>query len=214
MCIRDSRYTIAGGSVEEITPSGEQNPFGDIYKISWNTTADRLAYDRWPIGIHTFTPGVANLQVLDIPRASQMDTPSMAGWHPGGQKLAFVKDLYNAARIGVYETATGTTYLNGDTQDRWPVWAPNGSQMAVVHGEVNNGNIWILTTAAVLKGDLNGDGQVNMADAILALQAAAGLNPTGIRSNYATSGADVNGDNKAGIAEVLYIIQTLAGARP
>lgn len=68
-------------------------------------------------------------------------------------------------------------------------------------------------TATVLKGDMNGDSAVNLADAILALRAAAGLNPAGIRANYATSGADVNGDGRVGAAEVIYILQYLSGLR-
>jgi len=66
---------------------------------------------------------------------------------------------------------------------------------------------------SALKGDLNADAQVNLSDAILALQAASGMNPGSIRANYATSGADVNGDNRIGLAEVLYILQTTAGLR-
>jgi len=66
---------------------------------------------------------------------------------------------------------------------------------------------------AVVKGDLNSDGVVNLADAILALKFFAGENPGGIRANYATSGADVNGDNVLGIEELIFIMQTIAGLR-
>jgi len=43
----------------------------------------------------------------------------------------------------------------------------------------------------VLKGDLNNDGIVNIADAILAMHVLSGMNPAGIRSDYKSSGADV-----------------------
>ena len=62
-------------------------------------------------------------------------------------------------------------------------------------------------------GDINNDYNVNFADAILALQVVAGMNPDGIRSDYATSGADVNGDGKIGLAEVVYLLQHVAGLR-
>jgi hypothetical protein len=39
------------------------------------------------------------------------------------------------------------------------------------------------------------------ADAVPALKVIAGLNPTGIRASYSTSGAGVNGDGKIGAAE-------------
>ena len=60
----------------------------------------------------------------------------------------------------------------------------------------------------LLKGDVNGDTNVNLADAILALKVIVGLNPTGINLN-----ADVNGDNKIDLAEVIYVLQHVAGLR-
>jgi hypothetical protein len=63
-----------------------------------------------------------------------------------------------------------------------------------------------------LKGDLDGNGLVNLADAIIAMKAVSGLTPT-IRANYAASGADVNNDNKVGLQELIYILQYVAGLR-
>jgi hypothetical protein len=66
-----------------------------------------------------------------------------------------------------------------------------------------------------IKGDINDDGAVNLADATLALQALIRLHPTGIRPDYATtSGSDVNNDRKIGFPEVIYILQKLAEMRP
>ena len=70
---------------------------------------------------------------------------------------------------------------------------------------------------AFLKGDVNGDGKVDLADAILALKFVAGITPTtgtGIRSDYTTSGADVNDDGMVGASEIVYILQRVAGLRP
>ena len=64
------------------------------------------------------------------------------------------------------------------------------------------------TQTVAAPGDVNGDTNVALTDAILALQVAAGLNPTGINL-----GADVNSDGKIGLAEVIYILQTVAGLR-
>jgi hypothetical protein len=44
---------------------------------------------------------------------------------------------------------------------------------------------------------------VNLADAILGMQIAAGMNTSGKTS---ARGADVNGDKKIGLAEVIYIL--------
>ncbi len=62
-------------------------------------------------------------------------------------------------------------------------------------------------------GDLNGNGEVNLTDAILALQVVVGANPSAIRSDYAASGADVDGDGKIGLAEAIYALQKTAGLR-
>jgi hypothetical protein len=63
-------------------------------------------------------------------------------------------------------------------------------------------------------GDIDGDLDVDLADAILALRVLAGMDTAGlIRSDYATSSADVNGDSKIGLEEVIYILQHVAGAR-
>ncbi len=76
----------------------------------------------------------------------------------------------------------------------------------------------ITVTGSASTGDINGDGVVDIADAILGLKVMVGSAPAqgapgGIRSDYATSGADVNGDNKIGLSEVIYILQKAAGAR-
>jgi len=53
-------------------------------------------------------------------------------------------------------------------------------------------------------GDLNNDGEVDLADVILALQISAGIPAPELRPGYSSSGADVNGDHKAGIEEALF----------
>ena len=73
------------------------------------------------------------------------------------------------------------------------------------------------TTVAVntlLKGDINGDWNVDMADVIIALKVLAGMDVYGlIRTDYTASGVDVNGQNKIGLDEVIYIMQNVSGLR-
>ena len=57
------------------------------------------------------------------------------------------------------------------------------------------------------KGDCNGDGNVDLADAILALQVLAGIRP----SSTVYKEGDVNGDGRIGMAEAIYVLQGLAG---
>ncbi len=58
-------------------------------------------------------------------------------------------------------------------------------------------------------GDVNYDGQVNLTDAVLALQVNTGISPQQIVYKE----ADVNGDGKIGPQEAVYIMQKLAGLR-
>jgi hypothetical protein len=64
-------------------------------------------------------------------------------------------------------------------------------------------------TAKGLAGDINGDGVVDLTDAVLCLQIMTGQAPGGeVRAD-----ADVNGDGKIGPAELLYILQSVAALR-
>ncbi|MEA2013788.1 MAG: DUF1566 domain-containing protein [Thermodesulfobacteriota bacterium] len=63
-------------------------------------------------------------------------------------------------------------------------------------------------------GDINGDGNVDLADALIALKMLAGMDVSDlIRADYATSGVDVNGDNKIGMEEAVYIMQKISELR-
>ncbi len=58
-------------------------------------------------------------------------------------------------------------------------------------------------------GDVNDDGVVNVADAVLALRVLAGV----ATSTVTLAGADVDGDGRIGAADLIYILQTSAGIR-
>jgi hypothetical protein len=75
-------------------------------------------------------------------------------------------------------------------------------------------NIKMSSTSQAKKGDINGDGDVNLTDLIVVLRVVAGIDASGlVRSDYAESDADVNGDSKVGMDELLYIMQVVAGLR-
>ena len=100
---------------------------------------------------------------------------------------------------------TGVTPLQRVIMDA-NVWTTAGSY-------VDWDYIHVDPTAIPLRGDLNGDGVVNLADAILALKVAAGKDSVGIRTDFASCGADVNCDGQIGVAEAIYILQYVAGLR-
>ena len=59
------------------------------------------------------------------------------------------------------------------------------------------------------RGDVNGDLQVNLADAIVALQISIGMKPAVTLS----TASDINADGKIGLAEALHALQAVAGLR-
>lgn len=77
------------------------------------------------------------------------------------------------------------------------------------------GNRLTLTVSSTnpLRGDINGDGNVDLVDAVIALQVISGMNPSGIRTDYTSSGTDVNGDGRISMEEVIYILQRISGLR-
>ncbi|MEW6429529.1 MAG: dockerin type I repeat-containing protein [Thermodesulfobacteriota bacterium] len=58
------------------------------------------------------------------------------------------------------------------------------------------------------RGDLNGDGKTNLADAILAMGALAGNGNDGSQSGL-VAGFDIDGDNRTGLQEVSFILRSL-----
>jgi hypothetical protein len=58
-----------------------------------------------------------------------------------------------------------------------------------------------------LMGDVSGNGEVNLEDAVLALQVVSGFTPT------VTLTGDVNADNRIGLPEAIYILQEISGLR-
>ena len=58
-------------------------------------------------------------------------------------------------------------------------------------------------------GDINGNGALDLTDAIISLQVSANINPT---ENVYTA-ADVNGNEKIGIEETVYILEKMVGLR-
>ncbi len=68
--------------------------------------------------------------------------------------------------------------------------------------------VYNMAMSPAKKGDLNGDKEISIADAIMALQIISGITPS-----VPIHGADVNGDGKIGLSETIYILQKVGGTR-
>jgi YD repeat-containing protein len=90
-----------------------------------------------------------------------------------------------------------------------------GTQITYVYDPAGNRlNRTISAVVLPVKGNINGDDSINLADAILALKVLSGLDPVGIRSDYKASDSDIDGNKKIGPEEVIYILQKVSGLRP
>ena len=65
-----------------------------------------------------------------------------------------------------------------------------------------------------MKGDMDQDRELTLADAVLFLKILTNTDTYGQTvSDFPNSGVDVNGDLKAGLAEAVYILQDVAELR-
>lgn len=92
--------------------------------------------------------------------------------------------------------------------------------ITITAAEATNSPVTIpVTLKETILGDLNGDGLVDLKDAVLALKVLSGKDPhnpndpNDIRPDYATSGVDVSGDKRIGLEELIYILQKTGGIR-
>jgi YD repeat-containing protein len=72
------------------------------------------------------------------------------------------------------------------------------------------GNRTAYTVTGAVLGDIDNDGNVTIADAILVCRVMSGMPITGLAI---ASAIDVNSDGKIGLVEAIYILQKVAGMR-
>ncbi|GBC60303.1 hypothetical protein DENIS_1254 [Desulfonema ishimotonii] len=93
-----------------------------------------------------------------------------------------------------------------------PVSNKFGQTVITLYAEDPSGDIgvesFVLTVNEVIPGDINNDGEVDLADSILVLQVLAGMTPENVSVK-----ADISGDNRIGMEEAIFILQTVAAIR-
>ena len=86
--------------------------------------------------------------------------------------------------------------------------------LALDSGEIETLNVSYLEISSCVPADLNGDSQLDLQDAVIALQVLAGFDVSDkISSDYPASGADIDGDGKVGMAEAIYALEKTAELR-
>jgi hypothetical protein len=66
-----------------------------------------------------------------------------------------------------------------------------------------------MTAPEVIKGDVNGDGEINMSDVTYLVQYILG-NPA---EDFNADAADVNGDDAIGMPDVMFLVQYLLNGK-
>ncbi|MHB8090106.1 MAG: dockerin type I repeat-containing protein [Syntrophales bacterium] len=83
----------------------------------------------------------------------------------------------------------------------------NVSAFVNTEGNASNRMMYRFTLEPPRKGDVSGNGEVNLEDAVLALQVVSGFKP------LVTLTGDVNNDGRIGLPEALYILQFIGDSR-
>ncbi len=119
-------------------------------------------------------------------------------------RSAWSKDLSVTVPAGILKPG-GNYYWTVQTT---PAINPSYvNAFANTEGNSANKALFRFTLQPLVTGDVNGDGEVNMEDAIIALQVVSGFTPT------VTLTEDVNTDNRIGLPEAIHILQGVSGLR-
>jgi hypothetical protein len=179
----DGSYTIRFTA----TDAAGNSAFSDMTLV-WDTTPPELTLNPviTPTGLNqqTITGTVANAVGVTV----ATDTAATDG------EATISGNTWNFTIGGLVEGINGVTFTAKDAV----------GNIAIVAASITHINI---------KGDVSGDWEVDLRDAINALQIFTGMNSVELRADFATSGADVNGNGRLGLEEVLYILQKVAEIR-
>jgi hypothetical protein len=188
---------------------------------------------------NTTAPAAVNLASLDPGNKAYLETltPTLS-WkpisEPGARYRVTVLDGTSSPVNPGKRAMVWQSDVISDTSIQIPagVLIPGATyywQVGSMLGETSNVNNWTsnmsstrwrFTIQGPFSGDINLDYQVDLADAITAMQAVAGLTPSGVSKYYMSpfhpvikSDIDVNADNRIGPEEVIYILQKAADLR-
>jgi hypothetical protein len=163
----------------------------DSSKLEVVTSGTTVETTNWPAGQYT--------EFIDAP--GELDEIDMSGFRFEG--LAG-----NNIRLGTVTfrciTEGTSSFMLLDRERDWFVLF----NATVLDGDIGPG-VLLTTIRPPILGDVNGDGLVDLADAIVVLKVMAQIE----QGDAVHITGDVNGDGKIGLAEASYAFQKAAGLR-
>lgn len=185
---------------------GSYNTLGSVYAVHVEGNYAYVA--DWTNGLLILDVSVPEGPVF----AASITTPTeVRDLYVSGNNV-FVADWQTGVRVIDVSNPTAPVmagYYASDS-DNYGIYVQN-DRLYVAEGP---DGFTILRYKTAIPGDLNNSETIDLSDAIVALKVLAGIEPSGLRTNYAGSGADINGDDRVGYPELLYILQTVSGLRP
>jgi hypothetical protein len=115
------------------------------------------------------------------------------------------------ANTGIFQGTCGFSLIASSASPA-RILVADHDLIQVIYNDTTRDYKWVKAASWTIggAGDVNGDGSIGLADAIVAMQVGAGITPSG---TAAMKEADVNADGKIGLDEAVYILQREAGLR-
>ena len=153
-------YNIAAATTTDITPPVEEWPNGVISRVSWGPT-DRIAYDRWPVGIQTIDSSGGDYQVI-VPEFEIGRPPVEPDWSPKGTRFVLILgdgnlEKFDLALAWNIPNSREEVLENTASFDAWPSWNPvNEGEIVFISAQnytwyPTNFDIWVYNPQTVWK---------------------------------------------------------------
>ncbi len=202
----ESSWPMKAGEVVAVDIYVSNVPTPGLITMGFKLTYDSTKLEVVTSGTTVYTtnwPAGQLVDFIDIDEDEDIDEIDMAGFRTEAGLAG------NNIRLGTvtFRCKSGGTsdFMLLDREGDWFVL--DSAEEIVLDGDIGTG-VLLAEIRPPISGDVNGDGAVNLADAILALQAAVNMHQSYVHAN-----ADVNGDGVIGIQEVIYVLQRLSGLR-
>ncbi len=189
--------------------------------VNHNASGSPATYTLNCTGTTAATPGYGSApapgSIIDVGTAAVGSPVSttLAVSETGNAELQVAGHALSGANPGDFSVTPATLTLadGGAAQNLTVQCTPAAAglrtaTLTVNHNAPGSPATYTLTCTGKLPGDVDGNGKVEFADAVLAFKIAAGVTLPGTQT--INLNADVNGDGKIGIPEAISVLMTLA----